>query len=213
MNRPLCLLVPRIGLIGCVLAGVATAADSASASAAPLRSALTLHASFDQSADADFARGDRKVYTAEERNKRDAAPPGLPAPELARLAPGEGRFGGALEFRKKMKQQVFFRGGENIGYKPKNWNGSISFWMRLDPDKDLEPGYCDPVQLVGQAWTEGNISHAASESPLPRSNSTMYTSRVAWSRACTPAGTVTARSSHVPTTMSTASATRPSRSR
>lgn len=133
-----------------------------------LRDALTFHASFDQAGDADFARGDRAVYTAEERSKRDLAKPGLPSEDLARIASKEGRFGGALEFRKKIKPQVFFRGGGNLGYKPQNWNGSLSFWMRLDPDKDLEPGYCDPVQLVGQGWTDGNMFVEFSKDHTPR---------------------------------------------
>jgi hypothetical protein len=63
---------------------------------------------------------------------------------------------------------VFVRGAGNIGYQPKNWNGSMSFWMRLDPDKDLEPGYCDPVQLIGQAWNEGNMFVEFSKDHTPR---------------------------------------------
>ena len=168
MNRPHPFPNLRALLFLPALSGLAFAASPAPKATAALRDALTLHASFDQSGDADFARGDRAIYTAEDRNKRDTAAPGLPAPDLARLATGEGKFGGALEFRKKSKPQVFFRGGDNIGYKPKNWNGSLSFWMRLDPDKDLEPGYCDPVQLVGQAWTEGNMFVEFSKDHTPR---------------------------------------------
>ena len=160
-NLPLLLLTSALSVS-------AAAGESSTPLAARLRDALAFHVSFDQSADADFARGDRRVFTAEERSKRDLAAPGLPPPDLARLAPGEGRFGAALEFRKKMKPQVFFRGGDNIGYKPKNWNGSMSFWLRLDPDKDLEPGYCDPVQLVGQAWNEGNMFVEFSKDHTPR---------------------------------------------
>lgn len=151
-----------------LLGGAAVAAENSRDVRNALREALTLHASFDRSADADFARGDPAIYTAEDRNKRDTAAAGLPPADLARLANAEGKFGGALEFRKKMKPQVFFRGGDNIGYKPAHWQGSISFWMRLDPDKDLEPGYCDPIQLVGQAWTEGNLFVEFSKDHTPR---------------------------------------------
>ena len=152
-------------LLGCPLLAASTgiAADHAK-----LRTALTLHASFDRTGDADFARGDKAVYTTEDRSKRDLAKPGLPAEDLVRIAATEGRFGGAIEFRKKIKPQVFYKAGDNVGYKPKNWNGSLSFWMRLDPDKDLEPGYCDPVQLVGQAWNEGNMFVEFSKDHTPR---------------------------------------------
>jgi hypothetical protein len=144
------------------------AVSAASAPTAALRDALTFHASFDKSGDADFARGDRTVYTAEERNKREAAKPGLPGPDDVRIAAGEGKYGAALEFLRKIKPQVFFRGGENIGYQTRNWNGALSFWLRLDPDKDLEPGYCDPIQLVGQAWGEGNMFVEFSKDHTPR---------------------------------------------
>jgi hypothetical protein len=162
-SRQSCLLQALLALLPLATPSLADASDHGA-----LRTALTFHASFDRTGDADFARGDRAVYTAEDRGKRDLAKPGLPTEDLARIAPTEGRFGGAIEFRKKIKPQVFFKGGENLGYKPKHWNGSMSFWMRLDPDKDLEPGYCDPVQLIGQAWTEGNMFVEFSKDHTPR---------------------------------------------
>ncbi len=161
---------PRAALLLALACAFAApvAVDAASAPIAALRDALTFHASFDQSGDAEFARGDRAIYTAEERNKRDAAKPGLPGSDDVRIAAGEGKFGAALEFRRKIKPQVFFRGGENIGYQARNWNGALSFWLRLDPDKDLEPGYCDPIQLVAQAWGEGNMFVEFSKDHTPR---------------------------------------------
>lgn len=126
------------------------------------------HAPYDTTADAAFAKGDPRVYTAADRAKRANATPGLPPAEDTRIVAGAGRFGGALEFRRKLKPQVFYRGGENLGYQPKNWEGSISFWLRLDPDRDLEPGYCDPVQFVGQAWNEGNLFVEFSKDHTPR---------------------------------------------
>lgn len=161
---------PRVPLfLACLLGGLSpVASEAAPAPLNALRDALTLHASFDRDGHADFARGDRSIYTAAERNKRDNAQPGLPGPDDVRIVPGEGRFGSALEFRRKIKPQVFFRGGDNIGYQAKNWNGSMSFWMRLDPDKDLEPGYCDPIQLVAQAWGEGNMFVEFSKDHTPR---------------------------------------------
>ena len=35
-----------------------------------------------------------------------------------------------------------------LNYNDRNWSATVSVWLRLDPDKDLEPGYCDPVQIV-----------------------------------------------------------------
>ena len=122
-----------------------------------LRSALAFHASFDTTADADFARGDRRVYTAVDSGKRPAATPGLPAEEFVRLVPAAGRHGGALAFRGQTKRQVFYRGPENLGYRSGAWAGSVSLWLKLDPDRDLAPGYCDPFQFVGQKWSDGAL--------------------------------------------------------
>ncbi len=133
-----------------------------------LASHLAFHAAFDATADANFAKGDRRIYTAVDRTKRETAEAGLPPAEVVRIASGEGRFGDALEFRQKTKSQVFFRGGDNVGYQPQNWQGSVSFWLRLDPDKDLEPGYCDPFQIYAQAWGEGSLFVEFSKDHTPR---------------------------------------------
>ncbi len=30
-------------------------------------------------------------------------------------------------------------------------------WMRLNPDQDLKPGYCDPIQITQFAWNNGAL--------------------------------------------------------
>lgn len=132
-----------------------------------LTSALVFHAGFDRGPDADFATGDTRLFTAPGR-KRTEPKPGLAEADGIELAAGEGRFGGALAFRRKSKDLVFFKGGPNLGYRDKNWSGSASFWLRLDPDRDLEPGYCDPLQFVAQAWGEGNMFVEFSKDHTPR---------------------------------------------
>jgi len=149
--------VLTVALASACLAAPAEKIENRKSQIENLRAALAFHASFDTSADADFARGDRRVYTAIDSGKRPSAVPGLPAAEFVRLAPGAGRHGGALEFRGQTKQQVFYRGPDNLGYRAGPWAGSVSFWLRLDPDRDLAPGYCDPVQFVGQRWGEGAL--------------------------------------------------------
>jgi hypothetical protein len=136
-----------------------------------LSRALTFHAAFDTAtADADFACGDRRVFTADDRAKRDAATPGLAAPDNVRVLAGAGRFGGALEFRGVTKKQVFYRGGANLGLAsaPQAWAGSVSLWLRLDPDRDLAPGYCDPFQFVGPRWADGALFIEFTKDHTPR---------------------------------------------
>lgn len=149
-----------------VLLGLASAAFAADVES--LRRSLVFHASFDTTADADFARGDRRVFTAEDRAKREAATPGLSATSNARLVAGVGRHGGALEFRGAGKQQVFYRGGANLGFVPARWAGGVSFWLQLDPERDLAPGYCDPIQFVGPKWADGALFVEFTKDHTPR---------------------------------------------
>ncbi len=135
--------------------------------AAPLKESILLYASFDAALDADHASGDAKLYTAASSN-RSRSMAGLPEDNLVLHSKEAGRFGQGLRFTKKMKPVVFFQGEKNLGYNTNSWSGSCSFWLRLDPDKELEPGYCDPLQFVAQAWGEGNMFVEFSKDHTPR---------------------------------------------
>src|SRR6218665_3023063 len=111
---------------------------------APLRSALTFHASFEQGLKADFSKGDPESYI---RKGKELVP--APLNEDVKIAPGEGKFGAALWFPNKGVTRPQYKGEGAIGYNDQSWSRTVSTWLRLDPDKDLEPGYCDPVQIVG----------------------------------------------------------------
>ncbi len=154
-------------LLMSLLATTSCRTSTVAESSASLRGALLLHASFDKGLDADFAAGDPKLYTAPTGN-RSQARPGLPESNLVVHARGEGRFGDALHFTKKMRPVVFFQGEKNLGYSTSNWSGAVSLWLRLDPDKDLMPGYCDPLQFVAQGWDEGNMFIEFSKDHTPR---------------------------------------------
>ena len=85
-----------------------------------------------------------------------------------RLAPDAGRFGGALHFTKKNNFRPAFKDAGVLGYNDKNWNATVSVWLRLNPDEDLEPGYCDPVQIVGDDSKKGFIFLEWSKDETPR---------------------------------------------
>lgn len=135
--------------------------------AASLKDSIVLYASFDKGLDAEIAMGDSRLFTAPS-GSRSRANPGLPEGNLVQHSKEAGRFGQGLRFTKKMKPVVFFKGEMNLGYKTNSWSGSCSFWLRLDPDKDLDPGYCDPLQFVAQAWGEGNMFVEFSKDHTPR---------------------------------------------
>jgi hypothetical protein len=141
-----------------------TFATGALAQPAPsLARALTFHASFDAGLDADFSRGEKTAYV---RTKTGLVPAALN--EELKLVPGAGRFGGALHFPKKGNTRPLFKDGGTLGYNATSWSATVSVWLRLDPDKDLEPGYCDPVQIVGDDAKKGFIFLEWSKDETPR---------------------------------------------
>jgi hypothetical protein len=145
--------VTRLVIVfGCaLLAGTADSQQSADA----LRSALTFYASFDGTLDAIKAGGDPRLYHTATFKQRDEASPGLPASGEVVVERGGGRRGDALRFTRRKSPVVFFKGANNVAYKKADWSGTVSFWLRVDPHGELEPGFCDPVQITASAWNDG----------------------------------------------------------
>ncbi len=122
--------------------------------------ALTFHVSFDEGTTADFALGDPKMYTAKasyvnSKRKLDGLQQGMNDPNH-RITAGKGRFGNAFEFGKKSNTVIFFKSKDNIAYNPQHWSGSISFWLSVDPSKDLD-GYTDPIQITDASFNDASI--------------------------------------------------------
>ncbi|HJZ60336.1 MAG TPA: hypothetical protein VKE74_35660, partial [Gemmataceae bacterium] len=153
-----------------VLSGTWTAAegkgvldDAEKEAKAKLAKALTLHASFDTGLDADFSRGDKACYVQQGKDLVPARPN-----EDVKVVAGEGRYGGGLYFPKKGTTRPSFKDGGVLGYNARSWSCTVSLWLRLDPDKDLEPGYCDPVQIIGDDNKKGYIFCEWSKDETPR---------------------------------------------
>lgn len=121
-----------------------------------LRAALSFFASFDHGFHADYAHGDRLIYSAASFHSLDEAVAGVTTPDVV-IAKGQGRYGDALDFRKKNTQALFYRAAVNTGYRARNWSGTISFWLNLSPDTDLEPGYADPLQITDKSFNNAAI--------------------------------------------------------
>jgi len=119
-----------------------------------LSEALTLHASFDNGLDADFSRGDRTCYVRKGKELHQAE-----TNDDALLAPEAGRFGGSLHFTRKSGFRPTFKDSGILGYNDSDWNTS---------EEDLEPGYCDPVQIVGDDGKKGFIFLEFSKDETPR---------------------------------------------
>jgi len=121
-----------------------------------LKNAVTLYASFDNGVQADFAIGDSLLYSVPNRNARDAVQIGLHKPGV-RISEGAGRYGDALLFTKDSKGYIYYPSKNNIAYNTTNWEGAISFWLSLDPATDLDPGYCDPIQITDVGYNDAAI--------------------------------------------------------
>ena len=119
-----------------------------------LLTALTFHASFDGGVDAAVAAGDPALYSAPSLKQRNEAARGLPHSGEITLARGQGRFGDAVRFTRRKSPLIFFKGARNMPYQSTDWSGTVSFWLSVDPLNDLEPGFCDPVQITPRAWND-----------------------------------------------------------
>lgn len=115
-----------------------------------MASQLLFYSSFDHGSSADLATGDAGLYTGKSYGQPEDGMPGIQIPEVDILASG-GRYGGALYFGRKTKEVLYFHAKNNIIDR----TGTISFWLSLDPEKDLEPGFCDPVQITDSGYNDG----------------------------------------------------------
>ena len=102
-----------------------------------LRQHTCLYASFDQSMDADYSRGDG---TAQCQSR------------VVRHAQHAGHHGGALHFGAAdygwAEDEFTFAAEHNFPYSPESFDGTISLWLNCDPDADLAPAYpVDPFHL------------------------------------------------------------------
>src|SRR6056297_1016443 len=89
------------------------------------RGAMILHSSFDGVVDLNLFDENGSMYTAAS-TKRENSQRGTHG-EVT-IAKDQGKFGDALQFRRKTEQVVFYQGSES-GYQQKDWQGTVSIWM------------------------------------------------------------------------------------
>lgn len=165
--RPL-FLAATLGFLSALAWTTGCCTTPASRPRAELGKALTFHASFDESVDADFAKGDRRLQVAPKWGQPRVVQPGLPPGNTVHLAPGAGRFGGALRFERKIDELVAYRAARNVDYTAGPWSGTVSFWLRVSPDADLAPGYCDTIQITPRDWNDAAIFTEFTQEVTPR---------------------------------------------
>ena len=130
------------------------AQNSAPDAAAPnlMRDSLTLYASFDETLDADLANGSNRLrtrYGALDNPGGFRFEDGYPK-DIFRVAPGQGVHGGALEALDVLPEngRILFPAQNNLAYDAQGWSGTVSFWIKTNPDTMLKMPFCDPVQIT-----------------------------------------------------------------
>ena len=68
----------------------------------------------------------------------------------------DGVLGGSAYFDATYSNSLSYS-SENVGYTDHDWSGSVSFWLKVDPDSELPAGYSDPVIVSGPDWRDGSM--------------------------------------------------------
>ncbi|HAP06801.1 MAG TPA: hypothetical protein DCR20_03170 [Planctomycetaceae bacterium] len=152
VNRPSSSLALACSLIAATL--ITLAAPLQAGPPESLQKNLIFLAPFDGSLDATIGQ-DKRIHTAENL-ERKVVTPGNSRTDVT-LAPQAGRYGGALRFATSESPKVTLFKGVNAGYSASNWSGTVSFWLKLTPDQDLKPGYCDPIQITDKTWNDASF--------------------------------------------------------
>lgn len=122
----------------------------------PLKDHVLFYSSFDGKATADIAVGDANIYTAENYKEAAKVTIGLNDSNVV-LAKEKGLSGDAIHFKEAKTSAVFYKAYKNVGYNNTSWSGTISFWLRLDPNKELAPHYCDPICITDSKWSDAGL--------------------------------------------------------
>lgn len=112
---------------------------------------VVFYASFDDVTDANLSTDDGSIHTADTLERKSVRK-GNHRNDVT-IVKGAGRFGDALRFKDVSKQVLLYK-GVNVGYRRKDWSGTVAFWLRLSPDNDLKAGFCDPIQITDKKWND-----------------------------------------------------------
>ncbi|MEL6988053.1 MAG: LamG-like jellyroll fold domain-containing protein [Bacteroidota bacterium] len=146
-----------VQLLGCNSNPHATSSSSSSS----LKKELSFYASFDNGVKADYALGDANMYTAkgsyvDMKRQLDSIQIGMHNTDH-KIIKGKGKFGDAFEFKyEKGRPIVYYKSKNNVAYNSENWSGSISFWLNVDPAKELG-WYTDPIQITDVNFNDASI--------------------------------------------------------
>lgn len=122
-----------------------------------LKNSLTFYASFDNGLTADYSVGDPFMYSSESWASRDEQTMIHHTTDHLMIHENEGVYGSALWMESGYNPVYFYQGDQNMTYNRSDWSGTVSFWLRLDPNTTLREGFSDPIQITAQAWNDGAL--------------------------------------------------------
>lgn len=120
-----------------------------------VNAAMIFEVTFDGTTDANLFDEDGWIYTAQSMGRKKLEM-GNRTKQVS-VTKENGVSGDYLEFGNKTNQVLLYKAAKNDFTPRPDWAGSISFWLRLDPNKDLKPGFCDPLQIAQRKWNDGAI--------------------------------------------------------
>jgi len=147
-----------LSLLALIVGNTAICAQSSSEEMdLQIKQSLTFFSSFDEGFEAELSAGDPHFYVAPSWEGRQTNRELYTGSDHLQIQHGAGRHGDALWIENADRPVYFYQGKENINYSERNWEGTVSFWLRLSPDEDLTEGYSDPIQLTDSAWNDGAL--------------------------------------------------------
>lgn len=128
---------------------------------APPHEDVTLYASFDEEIIADFGGGNGRLQTRMNDSKADGGHTfnaGYPFSAFS-VAKEQGVHGGALLCADVLphRGRIFFPAQGNLAFKRGGWGGAASFWLKTDPNVQLQTPFCDPIQITHKGAHDGGI--------------------------------------------------------
>jgi Concanavalin A-like lectin/glucanases superfamily len=126
-----------------------------------IRAAVSLYASFDEAVKADIGGGTLSLSTRSNHATEKAkfvVEKGYDS-KAFRIARGKGIAGGALECVEVLPRngRIFFPAKGNLAFDKGGWGGSLSLWMKTDPDELLKTKFCDPIQITQKGANDGGL--------------------------------------------------------
>ncbi len=126
-----------------------------------IRDALVFYVSFDQSLRADRGAGALEPRTRfdDETNEGEYIFKDGVDESIFRIAPDSGVHGGALEAIDTLPRRgrIFYPAAGNLAFEEGGWSGSVSVWIKTNPNTMLQTPFCDPVQITEKGATNGGL--------------------------------------------------------